>query len=189
MTKKQLAALQRIVDREAHQIELKKQDGKESIPRIAGVHPSRDRYVVTDGYVAVAFCDKPDGMVDAERMDGLYDLVRKDFEDYDHFRTLTVTADNIKEWKQQAKPWRYGKTEKTGAVPVKLSAQNNSGGTVEGFYNPSYLVDVAEAIGPGAMFYIGRYSQHSPFCSLLVFPKDWMENNEYAIGYVLPIRM
>ena len=196
MTKKQISALQRMIDREASRIEWKKQNRKEGDPAVeetAGAHTSHEKYIVTDGYVAVIFPEKPAELPEAERMDSLYDVMRSDIQNQDcfndHFLALAVTAAHISEWKQQAKPWKAGKTHKTGAVPVKLTAQKPDGGTVEGFYDPRYLVDVVEAIGPGAMLYIGRYSPHSPFCSLLVFPKDWMENNEHAIGYVLPIRM
>lgn len=188
MTKKRLSALQRIINREVYQIELKKQNNQK-LKRVAGLHPSRDRYVVTDGYVALIFCDKPEGVLEAERIDSLYDLVRKNIEDCDHFLALTVTDDHIKEWKHYAKQWKAGKTYKTGAIPVKLSAQTNDGGTVEGFYDPRCLVDAVEAIGDGAMLYIGKCSKNSVFCSLLVFPRDWMENNNHDImGYVLPIR-
>ena len=192
MTKKQLAALQRILDREASRIEWKKQNRKEGDPVVeetAGVHPSREQYVVSDGYVAVIFPEKPEGLLEAERNDDLYDLIWNDINGYDHFFALTVTAAHISEWKQQAKPWKAGKTNKTGAVPVKLTAQKPDGETVEGFYDPRYLVDVVEAIGPSAMLYIGRYSRHSPFCSLLVYPKNWMEEHDPKVGYVLPLRI
>ena len=72
---------------------------------------------------------------------------------------------------------------------MKLTAQRENGGTLEGFYDPRYVLDAAEAIGPGAMLYIGRYSKNSPFCSLLVFPRDWMEDKDHVTGYVLPLRM
>ena len=63
----------------------------------------------------------------------------------DHFLALTVTADTIKEWKQLSKDWKAGKTHKTGAVPVKLTAQDNDGRVVDGYYDPRYLVDVVES--------------------------------------------
>jgi len=192
MTKKQSAALQRIIDRETSRIEWKKQNRKEGDPAVeetVGAHPSHEKYVVTDGYVAVIFPKKPEELPEAERNDSLYDLVRNDITGYDHFLALTVTAAHISEWKKQAKPWKAGKTHKTGAVPVKLSAQTPSGGTVEGFYDPCYLVDAVEAIGPSAMIYVGKYSRHSPFCSLLVYPKNWMEEHDPKVGYVLPLRI
>lgn len=195
MTKKQNAALQRIIDREAYRIDLEKKNQKmdTGIERKAGVHPSWERYIVTDGMVAVIFCEKPDSVPEAERMDGLWDIMRKEVECSDrftdHFLALTVTASHISEWKKLSKDWKAGKTNKTGAVPVKLTAQNSDGGTVEGFYDPRYLVDAVEAIGPGAMLYIGRYSKQSCFCSLLVFPKNWMKAADHAIGYVLPLRI
>lgn len=71
MTKKQQAALQRIIDREASRIEWEKQNKKmdTGIERRAGVHPSWERHIVTDGMVAVIFQEKPEGMPEAERMD------------------------------------------------------------------------------------------------------------------------
>lgn len=196
MTKKQIAALQRMIDREASRIEWKKQNRKRGDPAVeetAGVHPSHEKYIVTDGYVAVIFSEKPAELPEAERMDSLYDMMRNDIHNQDcfndHFLALTVTAAHISEWKQQAKLWKAGKTHKTGAVPVKLIAQKPDGGTVEGFYDPRYLVDAVEAIGPSAMLYIGRYSRNSPFCSLLVYPKNWIEDSDSKVGYVLPLRI
>lgn len=195
MTKKQQAALQRIIDREASRIEWEKQNGKTDtgIERKAGVHPSGERHIVTDGMVAVIFQEEPDGVPEAERMDELWNIMRQEVECSDkytdHFLALTVTADHISEWKKLSRDWRAGKTHKTGAVPVKLTAQNNDGGTVEGFYDPRYLVDVVEAIGPGAMLYIGKYSKQSCFCSLLVYPKNWTETADHITGYVLPLRI
>lgn len=196
MTKKQISALQRMIDREASRIEWKKQNRKEGDPAVeetAGAHPSHEKYIVTDGYVAVIFPEKPAELPEAERIDSLYDMMRNDIHNQDcfndHFLALTVTAAHISEWKQQAKPWKAGKTNKTGAVPVKLTAQKSDGETVEGFYDPRYLVDVVEAIGPSVMLYIGRYSRHSPFCSLLVYPKNWMEEHDPKVGYVLPLRI
>jgi len=192
MTKKQIAALQRVIDRDASRIEWKKQNRKEGDPAVeetAGVHPSHEKYVVTDGYVAVIFPEKPSELPEAERNDGLYDMMRGDIVNYDHFLALTVTAAHISEWKQQAKLWKAGKTHKTGAIPVKLSAQTLDGRMIEGYYNPCYLLDAVEAIGPGAMIYIGKYSRSSPFCSLLVYPKNWMEDADPKIGYVLPLRI
>lgn len=192
MTKKQIAALQRVIDREVSRIAWKKQNRKEGdlvVEETAGAHPSHEKYVVTDGYVAVIFPEKPTELPEAERNDGLYDMMWGDIVNYDHFLALTVTATHISEWKQQAKPWKAGKTHKTGAVPVKFSVQAPDGGTIEGYYNPCYLLDAVEAIGPGAMIYIGKYSRNSPFCSLLVYPKNWMENADSKIGYVLPLRI
>ena len=121
MTKKQLAALQRIIDREASRIAWGKERLKETdqdAMREAGLHPSRDRFVVTDGNVAVIFRDKPEDVHEAERMDGLYDIMRTEIEFndqfYDHLLALTVTAEHISEWKKQSKPWKAGKTNKTG---------------------------------------------------------------------------
>lgn len=192
ITKKQAAALQRVIDREASHIERKKQNRKKGDPAVdetAGVHPSHEKYIVTDGYVAIVFPERPAELPEAERNDGLYDLIRNDIYGYNHFLALTVTAAHISEWKQQAKPWKAGKNYKTGATPVKLSAQTFDGGTVEGFYDPRYLVDAVEAIAPGAMIYIGKYSRSSPFCSLLVYPKNWMGNADSKVGYVLPLRI
>ncbi len=200
MTKKQLAALQRIITREqskynndAFEANKLRNDHKLVPAKQAGAHPSRDHHVVTDGYVAVIFHEKPDGVPEAERMDGLYDTMQKDVKCcdkyHDHFLALTVTANHISEWKKQAKAWKAGQTYKTGAVPVKLTAETTDGGTVEGFYDPRYVLDAVEAIGPGAMLYIERYSRFSSYCSLLVFLKNWTEMGDHATGYVLPLRI
>lgn len=187
MTKKQTAALQRIIDRETCRYACK----KETERKTAGVHPGGNGWnVVTDGYVAVLF---PDGLShdlpwSEDSLSGIYDMVRKETR-YDHFLAHTVTVEDIREWKKLSKPWKAGLTHKTGAVPVHLTAHKLDGGTLDGYYDPRYLVDAVEAIGPGAMIYISKYSGYSSFCSLLIYPKDWMEDSEHTVGYVMPLRI
>lgn len=193
MTKKQAAALLRMIDREASRIEWKKQNRKEGDPaveEIAGAHPSHEKYIVTDGYVAVVFPEMPTELPEAEWNDSLYDLIRNDICCNDHFLALTVTAAHISEWKRQAKPWKAGKNHKTGAVPVEITAQHEDGSIISGFFNPVFLVDAVESVGTGAMIYIGRNTRWSVrYPTLLIYPKDWMGTDPEAIGFVLPLRI
>ena len=180
MTKKQTAALSRMICREISRF-----DGDNTIQ--AGVHTAYDRYIVTDGTAAIILPEMPDTLRKGSQMDSIYDVIRRNMENADHILADTVTADHIRTWKQLAKPWKAGKDAKTGAVPVEITAQNNRI-TITGSSNPCGLIDAVEAIGAGAMLYLGR-GKCSSFPSLLVYPKDWMAQRAFAFGYVLPLRI
>ena len=118
MTKKQTAALSRMICREISRF-----DGDNTIQ--AGVHTAYDRYIVTDGTAAIILPEMPDTLRKGSQMDSIYDVIRRNMENADHILADTVTADHIRTWKQLAKPWKAGKDAKTGAVPVEITAQNN----------------------------------------------------------------
>lgn len=180
MLKKQITALNRILDWERFY--------REDKP--CGVHPTGDRYVITEGHVAILLQEKPDGLPEADRQDGILNSIESDRDYGDHTLAFSVTADRIKEWKRLSKPWEEGKTHKTGAVPVEITAQCEDGSTVSGFFNPLLLADAAEAVGTGCMVYIGhdtRWNSHYP--TLLVYPKDWMGTDPEIMGFVLPLRI
>lgn len=180
MLKKQIAALNRILSREA----LTRKD------KPCGVHPAGDGYIVADGRCAVLLREKPDGFPEADRQDDIFKQIQNDRDHGDHILALSVTSDIIQEWRRLSKDWKAGKTHKTGAVPVEISAQLEDGSKVSGFFNPILLVDATEAVGTGCMFYIGhnvRWNSHWP--TLFVYPKDWMESTPEIMGFVLPLRI
>lgn len=184
MTQKQSAALRRIIARER---------ANSQYAVWAGVHPCCGKYIITDTHVAVIFHEKPDGFPEGGCEDALYESLRAEIEctesQYDHFLALTVTSDYIKDLRRQAIPWRAGKTLKTGAAPTKVTARGSDGEIIEGYYNPRLMLDVIEAIGPGAMLYIGKSSVAQNLCSLLVLPKNCMEDCNHAVGFVFPLRV
>lgn len=180
MLKKQIVALNRILDWERFYRN----------NNSCGVHPTGDRYVVTEGHIAILLREKPDGFPEADRQDGILKSIENDRGYGDYTLAFSATADQIKEWKRLSKPWKEGKTHKTGAVPVEITAQRDDGNKVSGFFNPLLLVDAAEVVGTGCMFYIGhntRWNSHWP--TLLVYPKDWMGTDPKIMGFVLPLRI
>lgn len=180
MTKKQLAALDRILERE--------RNSRQGKP--CGVHPAHDRYIITDGSAAVILFEKPDGVPEADNLDSVFSVIQNDWEECDYTLALTVTAERIKDWKRLARPWRAGKTQKDGVVPVRITAWMEGRAQAAGSYNPALLVDAVEAVGPGCMVYIGysrKRSSQRP--NLIVYPKDWMERTPEIMGYVLPLRI
>lgn len=183
ITQKQSAALRRIIARERVNWHY----------AWAGAHPCCGKYIVTDTHVAVIFCEKPENLPEGGRQDMIYESLRAEIErtesQYDHFLALAATPSYIKELRSQAIPWRAGETLETGAVPTKVTAQRSDGGIVEGYYNSGLVMDVIEAIGPGAMLYIGNSCIVRDLCSLHVLPKNWMEDSNHAIGYVFPLRV
>lgn len=180
MLKKQISALNSILDLE--------RTYRKDNP--CGVHPAGDRYVITEGHEAILFEEKPEGFPEADRQDDIYKVIQNDREYGDHYLAFTVTADMVKDWKRMSKPWKAGKTHKTGAVPVEITAQREDGSTVSGFFNPLLLVYAAEAVGTGCMVYIGynpRQNSHWP--TMLIYPKDWMGTDPKIMGFVLPLRI
>lgn len=158
MTKKQISALWRIIKREqseydnaAFEANKFRSDNRTFAPKQAGVHPSLEKHIVTDRCVAVIFPKSPPKLPEAERSNGLYEQIQRDIGTHRHVLALTVTAAHISEWRQLSKPWRVGNPHRINAPPAQIVAQTPDGRTVEGFYNPCYLVDAVEAIGPGAM--------------------------------------
>lgn len=178
--KKQITALNRILDWERFY--------REDKP--CGVHPAGDRYIVTEGHIAILLRDKPDGFPDADRQNSILNSIESDRNYGDHILAFCVTADQIKEWKQLSKPWKEGRIHNACAVPVEITAQRENGSTVSGFFNPLLLVDTAEAVGTGCMFYIGHNTRwNSYWPTLLVYPKDWMGTDPELMGFVLPLRI
>ena len=88
MTKKQTAALSRMICREISRF-----DGDNTIQ--AGVHTAYDRYIVTDGTAAIILPEMPDTLRKGSQMDSIYDVIRRNMENADHILADTVTADHI----------------------------------------------------------------------------------------------
>lgn len=180
MLKKQIAALNRILDLE----QIYRKD------KLCGVHPAGDRYIITEGHVVVLLREKPDGFPEADRQDDVFKQIQNDRDHGDHILASTVTTDIIKEWKRLSKDWKAGKTHKTGTIPVEITAQREDGSKVSGSFNPILLVDVAEAVGTGCMFYIGHNTRwNSSWPTLFVYHKDWMESAQDIMGFALPLRI
>lgn len=72
MTKKQLAALNRIVEREQTRYDETQSEA------LAGVHSSEKHFAVTDGTMVVLFAEQPEGIPVGDRT-GTYDKYVQDY--------------------------------------------------------------------------------------------------------------
>lgn len=180
MTKKQQAALYRMINREASSIKQNRKKGDPVIGEIAGVHPMHEKYVVTDWCGAVIFPDMPSELPEANRDDELYDKIHEYTDGYDRLFALTVTSAHVSQWRQLRKSDRV--------APVRITAHDLDGKMVEGLYNPSYLIDVVEAIGIGCTVYIGHNAIHNSHAhTLFVYPKNSKGTDSETVGVVLPV--
>lgn len=179
MTKRQIATLKRIIRREKEMIE----DGviRNMTP---GLHAWEGGWLVTEGFCAVLFGDKPEGLPEGSREDALgemlYDEIRFGRREQEHIFCGEVTKETIAGWKETAK-------QDKPFVDIGLEKINSV--MLEGQYNAEYLLDVAEAVGREARLYIGRGGfRHWPrACSLWVMPKGWMDGGGADVmGYVMP---
>ena len=177
MTKKQIAALKRIVDREI----FRNNKDKRFIP--AGAHPCDDGYVVTDGYVAILFPDKPEGLSVAERITHIGKMIKDECRNGNH--VLIDSKFPLDEWK------RFARQEEKQGVQPRVTIGDDI--IVDGFglttdFNPRLVIDAMEAIGAGAMAYIGGVKGRS-HNTLLIYPKDWMDDPDNCpVAFVLPLR-
>ena len=174
MTKKQIAALKRIVDRENFRNNKDKLPGDDGyIP--GGVHPSDAGYVVTDGYIAVLFPEKPDGISEAGRLEHIGKIVTDERENGNH--VLIEEKFPLDDWKKFAR-----QEEKLGNQPRVTIGGNTD-------FNPRLVIDAMEAIGTDAMAYLGCTSKRTSYNTLLIYPKDWMEDPDNCpVAFVLPLR-
>lgn len=181
MTKKQINALQRIIDRE-------RASGRVKRP---GVHTIQDRGVsklfVTDGAVAIVFKDENTAELPeiTTPADALFTMIRNEKEHKDYTLNLSVTTELLKEWKALQKEWKKCSTD-TQRRNYLVEIRSQEFPHKFGHFNPCLLVDAVEAIGIRANIFIGQASPH--YCALFVFPKNFMELGDYDYGYILPYR-
>lgn len=175
MTKKQQAALQRIINREtARNNENGVKDHGNFV--FGGVHPVEDGYVITDGYVAVYYHQKPEGFADASQADSLGRVIMNERNNGNH--TLIEEKFPLDDWKKLAR-----QAERSGAT-----ARVTIGPAQDTDFNPRLVVDAMEAIGTGALAYLGRIP-NARNSTLLIYPKNWMDNpDSCSFALVLPLR-
>lgn len=191
MTKKQLAALRRILDREAA--------AYRALPSrpAPGQHPSGDKYAVSDGNICI-LSDAPfPDLRMGERVDSLAQIVQNERTGEAHFPVPQTQIDRSY-W---AKQIRQGDNHPHGvelSAPVLYPDQlhfDDAGATelpteVIGKFDPQLLVDATDAVGDKPLFFLGFGSFNSRFPSLLVIPPDWTEPNcTKPIVLVLPLRI
>lgn len=197
-TKKQIAALQRIIDRE-----------EGTRPGSSGLHPSNggeiawidpygthDWTAVSDGHVVVLLYDKPDGLRDAERCDFLCQHVDGFLKDD---RSIMVNNPSLRdECRKLIQDWKKNKNESKPPFPkIIVSAVDDNGSVIAGTFNALLLLDAMEALGPHVRVYIGydqRHTQlrlpHQPCLTLYrrIGRDWWSDNDESQKAFLLPCR-
>lgn len=176
MTVKQKNALNRILKRE-----LKK------YPETSGLHASLDKWIISDGAVAVLFHQKPDSFPDGKQEDNIAEFIQKEFETADYFRISALI--DIPDWKIATKGYQQKFIRGSSTPPIPdfhAFAQTFDGRTCDAHFNLQYVLDAVEAIGSKAIVYLSTERGHMP--TLLVMHEDWMEDRSLPIAIVMPYR-
>lgn len=177
MTKKQQSAIQRIISRDTSRRNFDKRPGDDGfIP--GGIHPSDKGYVVTDGMVAIYFPDKPEGFPDASALPRMSKLILDEWKNGNHI--LIEQELPVDEWKQVIRQQKN--TDYPPRITITVDPLPPSD------FNPRLVIDAMEAMGAGAMVYIGKTRDHPSYDTLLVYPKNWMESPDSPLALVLPYR-
>lgn len=186
LTSKQIAALSRIINNETVQIKQNRTDAapaaKGNLIR-TGVHPSGGRYAVSDGACLVILDESPDFPI-ANRNDAYEKRIRAAEERGDYW--LVDERVDIKTIRNAAHMKRCAPAD---APSMEVSCKTASGRLISGVFNAQYLLNVVEAVGTGAMIYLGYHDRSKmTFPTLVVYPKNWMERGTSIIGFLMPRR-
>lgn len=181
LTKKQIAALNRIM-KDGQKERMK---GKPN-----GLHPSGNGFAITDGVAVVMFNEKPDGFPDADRIDFLSKYIYEFAEKSDCVLVEDdLLADRckraIREWK------RINNPDDKSALVISLSVKDEKGFFITSKFDARKLLNVVEAMGTGALVYLGKDRTHmnvSPLPCVLVKQKHWMGGNDDYQALLLPVR-
>lgn len=191
MTKKQLAALQRILDRET--VAYRMLSGRPA----PGQHPSEDKFAVSDGDICILLDTPLPNFPMGERVDSLNQIVQNERRSEAHSPVPEGEIDHPR-WTRQA---RHCNDQLQGIVlsaPIIRPDQLNfeEAGIAEtttevtGKFDPQLLVDAAEAVGGSPLYFLGYGPFNGHFPSLFVMPPDWTESNcAKPIALVLPLRV
>lgn len=169
MTKKQLATLKRILNR------------NEQYGKPYAAYPSGSYSIITDGSVAIVSKAEVDGIASTDRNDALIDLIIKSIDNVNNDYVLTSTPLDLSGWRKLV---RTGET-------ITIEGEYTSGGKIlqhSGFYNPRLVLDALDSVGTGSKLHIGKCS--NGFTALFVTPKDWGYDKPLPelFGFVLPTR-
>lgn len=196
LTKKQLAALQKIVGREQARFNetafKESREKKMLIPaKISGAHPCGDRYGITDGVIAALFCEKPDEIVESDRMD-LLDQYAKGFMD-DGDLQLVENPLSVEDCKKIIADWKAADNTigKPSFPQVTVSVMREDGVQLVSQFNAKLYLNALEVAGPYRAVYLGNSTKiRVPFPCLFIFKRYGRdgENNWNEPIFLLPCR-
>ena len=190
MTKKQLAALQRILEREA--AAYRALSGRPA----PGQHPSEDKFAVSDGNICILLNVPLPNLPMGERVDSLVQIVHNERKGETHF---PVPENQISRphWIRLIK---RGGSESQGVElfapalhPDQLIFEDaeaaETSTEVTGKFDPQLLIDAMDAVGDKPLFFLGFGPFNAHFPSLLVFPPEWTEQRDIEpMALVFPLR-
>lgn len=162
LTKKQIAAMERMIDYERYNKEERKLGGG------AGLHPSEDKFIITDGMVVVVFNEQPDCLELAEREDFYCKYVDDLMKDDRSIRASAVPT--IQECKQVIRDWKkMSNLGKPQRPKVEVSGVDERGNRIVSYFDARLLVNAMEAMGSSFAVFIGRDTQYKlplPFVTI-----------------------
>lgn len=184
LTKKQIAALNRIIKRDKH-------------CKNKGFHSSLDRFAVSDGYVTVIFNEKPDCLPEGERIDLYEKFKREQLDNHNYYIAdgyLIENTDIIAECKQAIQEWGQTPISRSGGegyipVPiVRFCTEDNKENKISASYNAKLVLDAMESVGTGALAYLAK-SKNQPATYLWIKRKNWMDGEDDYDAFVMPFRV
>lgn len=191
MTKKQIAALQRILEREA--AAYRALSGRPT----PGQHPSQDKYAISDGNICVLLDAPIPEFPVGGQVNSLARIVYNERKGETHFPVPEGEIDRPR-WAKQVRRCNNQIQGMALSAPIIRPDQLNFEETgiaetateVTGKFDPQLLVDATDAVGGGPLYFLGYGPFNKHFPSLLVMPPRWTESN-YAkpIALVLPLRV
>lgn len=190
MTKKQLAALQRILEREAAAFQTL------SGRPVPGQHPSEDKFAVSDGNICILLDVPLPNLPMGERLDSLVRIVHNERKGETHFPVPESQIDRPRwtRWSKRGGGEPHG-VELSAPVlhPDQLIFEDAGAAEpsteVTGKFDPQLLIDATDAVGDKPLFFLGFGPFNAHFPSLLVFPPEWTEQRDIEpMALVFPLR-
>lgn len=170
LTKKQITALERITSYEREANERNNRDGG------AGLHPSEDKFIVTDGITVVVFDEQSDQLELASRIDFYSKYIRELVENADgiranQFPTVADCKQAIKKWKQMTnlgKP-TIPKVEVRGTLMERGYIER----PISAWFDARHMLNALEAMGSNTAVFIEKDAHHKlPYPYVTIYREE-----------------
>lgn len=189
MTKRQLFALQRILEREAAAYQAL--SGRPS----PGQHPSQDKYAVSDGDICILSDEPFPDLKMGGRVDALARIVQGERKSEAHFPVPETQIDRSR-WERKIKRCNGRPHGIEISAPIVhpnqlliYQAEAVASSKISGKFDPQLLVDAVDVVGESPILFLGYGPFNAHFPSLLIFPPEWTEQKGTdPIALVFPLR-
>lgn len=176
MNRKQIAVLQRIIRRETVAWNLHPER-----PR-PGLHPSGEKFVVTDGEICVLLSSPVDGLPEGDRVDSLADIVGRELRLGTHLR-LSDKAIAPQFWRNLRHIQRPAKEPN-----LELSISDDTGQRAAARFKIQLLLDAVGAVGTNPRMDLG-YGRFMNDPTLLVRQENWASKGGVGpVALILPMK-